>query len=199
MPRHFHAVTIPGFQRLLALGAMILFLLVAVPAGAQELDPNSPPPARDYVSCGHFETQADAQAALDAGTLDEIGMQSLDGDGDGIACEDAFLDPNSAPPANDYVSCGHFETQEDAQAALDSGELDATGRESLDGDGDGIACEVRWGEPATGATKTTTVAVQLPNTGAGVTAASSERGMMAAGVMLVSGVTLLVGRRLARR
>jgi hypothetical protein len=121
--------------------SLTLILLGASSAGAQDIDPDSPPPANDYVSCGHFETQADAQEVLDYGDLDERGRQSLDGDGDGIACEDAFPDPTSPPPAKDYVSCGHFETQEDAQEALDTGSLDELGRQSLDGDGDGIACE----------------------------------------------------------
>lgn len=112
------------------------------------------------------------------------------------------LDPNSPPPANDYVSCGHFETQEDAQAALDSGELDEIGMQSLDGDGDGIACEVRWGEPATGATDTgqeTTGVVSLPNTGVGPGETSANGGLLASLSLLLSGVMLLSSRRLARQ
>jgi hypothetical protein len=109
----------------------------------------------DPTSCGHYETQADAQAALDAGNLPK--PENLDWDSDGIACEEAFgLDPDSPPPARDYTTCGHFETQADAQAALDSGIL--PNPEFLDGDGDGIACEEAF---------VTQGATQLPNTGSG--------------------------------
>ncbi len=45
----------------------------------------------------------------------------------------------SAQAVVDPTSCGHFETWEDAQAALD--DPDFPNRENLDPDGDGIACE----------------------------------------------------------
>lgn len=170
MPRDFQPTVSFGLH-LIAIGAMMLLaMLAAMPASAQELDPNSPPPANDHVSCGHFDSRASAQETLDSGLLDELGRQSLDGDSDGIACEDAFLDPNSPPPARDYVSCGHFETQADAQEALDSGNLDELGRQSLDGDGDGIACENAFDttEPATDTDQETTGVVRLPNTGTGI-------------------------------
>jgi hypothetical protein len=74
--------------RLLAMALLaVVWAAMALPAGAQT---DSPPPARDYVSCGHFETQAGAQEVLDSGNLDANGVASLDADGDDIACEDAF-------------------------------------------------------------------------------------------------------------
>jgi hypothetical protein len=200
MIRHFQAAISGSFRRSVATGLMMLAaMLMATPAGAQELDPNSPPPANDYVSCGHFQTQADAQEVLDYGNLDELGRQSLDGDGDGIACEDAFLDPDSPPPARDYTSCGHFESQEGAQAALDSGLLDELGVQSLDGDGDGIACEDAFASapdaevvsaPATGVTS-------LPRTGTGpADGASDDTGALVLALVLMSGGALTLRRRL---
>lgn len=86
----------------------------------------------DSTSCGHFETQEDAQAALDARPkLSSV----LDSDGNGIACEEL---QSGGPVVVDPVSCGFFETQEDAQAALDDNPALAV---TLDSDGDGIACE----------------------------------------------------------
>lgn len=80
--------TLPGPARLLTLVLLAtIWAAMALPAAAQD---DGPPPARDYVSCGHFETQADAQEVLDAGDLDANGVLSLDADGDGIACENAF-------------------------------------------------------------------------------------------------------------
>lgn len=75
--------------RTLIVAAMLLMLwaVFASPASAQT---GGAPPARDYVSCGHFESQEDAQQVLDSGTLDENGIASLDPDGNGVACEDAF-------------------------------------------------------------------------------------------------------------
>lgn len=95
-----------------------------------------PPPEFDFVSCGHYDTQAFAQEALEANPEFAI---SLDPDGNGIACEGVF--DEGPPPVVDPVSCGHFETQEDAQDALDALDKWTTDAESLDPDGNGIACE----------------------------------------------------------
>lgn len=203
MIRHFQATASRSPRHTVAIGLMILAaMLIAMPAGAQELDPDSPPPVRDYVSCGHFETQIDAQIVLDSGNLDELGRQSLDGDGDGIACEEAFgLDPNSPPPAIDYTSCGHFESQEGAQEALDSGDLDELGVQSLDGDGDGMACEDAFAAaPAAHTQSAPDTTVRLPNTGAGTAKhASDETGTLALALVLMSGGALTVRRHLASR
>lgn len=58
--------------------ATVGFGLISASAGAH----------RDYTSCGHFETQGDAQESFDDGSVSN--PEYLDGDGDGIACEDAF-------------------------------------------------------------------------------------------------------------
>lgn len=201
MPRDFHT-PVPFGLRLVAAGLMtVLAMLTAMPVGAQELHPDDPPQVMDDLSCGHFETQADAQEALDHGNLDDLGRQSIDRNGDGTACEDAFLDPNSPPPARDYVSCGHFDSQESAQAALDSGDLDELGMQSLDGDGDGIACDVRWGEPvaAPAPGPAPTGVATLPNTGTGIVSSSGDSGFLIALMLILSGGLLRLGRSVANR
>jgi hypothetical protein len=199
MIRHFRATASRVLRRSVAIGLLVLaVMLMAMSAGAQELDPNSPPPVRDYVSCGHFESQIDAQVVLDSGNLDELGRQSLDGDGDGIACDEAFgLDPNSAPPATDYTSCGHFESQQSAQEVLDTGVLEDPS--ILDGDGDGIACEDAFAaDPAADTASTPAPAIRLPNTGSGAAAvASADTGALA--LVAMSGGALMLRRHLASR
>lgn len=191
----------PGLPRLVRAVFLItmmtaLWLALLLPAGAQD---EGPPPVPDYVSCGHFETQADAQAVLDSGQLDVNGIASLDGNGDGVACEEAFgqPDPNSPPPARDYVSCGHFETQADAQMVLDSGHLDANGVGSLDGDGDGIACEDAFasGNPEGAASTSPAPVTTLPKTGSGPV----ERGNLTAIMILASTMALASGATLRTR
>ncbi len=112
-------------QFLFAIALTVLAMLTVGlihPAGAQ----------MDRVSCGFFETQEDAQAALEV--RPELAI-TLDSDGDGIACEELVT---GGPVVVDPVSCGFFETREDAQAALDENpELAIT----LDSDGNGIACD----------------------------------------------------------
>ena len=90
------------------------------------------PAVVDPTSCGHFESQADAQAALDA--RPELAT-TLDSDGNGIACEQAGT---GGPDESIIPLCSDFETQEEAQEALDAAPESA---ESLDPDGNGIACE----------------------------------------------------------
>ncbi len=144
----------------------------------------------DPTSCGHYETQADAQSALDSGTVPN--PEHLDPDGDGIACEDAFgLDPDSPPPVRDYASCGHFASQAAAQQVLDSGTL--PNPESLDWDGDGIACEDVFG--ASGVTT-------LPSTGAGspLSPDSTTFSLLFAGFLFAAaGAALVRMRRLTIR
>jgi PAS domain-containing protein len=89
---------------------------------------------RDYAGCTSYATQEAAQTTLDR-TDDPVVVEILDGDGNGTACDEV---PGGGPAVVDPTSCGHFETREDAQAALDARpELAIT----LDSDGDGIACE----------------------------------------------------------
>lgn len=117
-----------------AIGVAILAMLMAgliQPVSAQ----------RDYAGCTSYATQEAAQTTLDR-TDDPVVVEILDGDGNGIACDER---PDGGPAVVDPTSCGHFETREDAQAALDARpELAIT----LDSDGDGIACkELQTGGP----------------------------------------------------
>lgn len=175
------------------------WLALAIPAGAQD---EGPPPVNDAVSCGGFQTQADAQEVLVFGELDADGIFALDPDGNGIACEGVFppLDPNSPPPARDYVSCGHFDSQASAQEMLDSGLLDENGRASLDGDGDGIACEIRWGAPSGENVSTAPTSVTtLPKTGIGPGADDGHvAAVMSTILALMSGALLAVRKQIAR-
>ena len=158
----------------------------AQPAGAQE---TGGPAVIDPTSCGHFESQEDAQEALHSDDLPN--SESLDPDGDGIACEMRWpVDPVSPPAVYDPTSCGHFETQEDAQAAYNSGDLPEP--ENLDADGDGIVCEFRWGEVETDAggssadgADTGTDVVVLPDTGAGTAAMGGHGATLIALLALV--------------
>lgn len=119
------------------LGVVLAFGLGLVLAAALPFVPTATAQV-DRVTCGFFETQEDAQAYLDSGQGDPA---ILDGDGDGIACEEAFEVPGAEP---DPVTCGHFEDQEGAQWYLDSGAGDPA---LLDPDGDGIACEDFFNPP----------------------------------------------------
>ena len=127
MERHvLPAIGAGNTQWTLLAVTLALFSIIALTftqtAGAQ----------RDYASCGHFDTQADAQAALDANP--ELAT-TLDVDGNGIACEES---QTGGPVVVDPVSCGFFEAQEDAQAVVDG---DPGLGPTLDSDGDGIACD----------------------------------------------------------
>ena len=86
----------------------------------------------DPASCGHYETQADRQADLNAHPLFAA---SMDGSANRVACHEFRT---GGPVVVDPASCGHFEVQEDAPIALGQNLGLAP---SPDGDGDGIACE----------------------------------------------------------
>lgn len=149
----------------------------------------------DRASCGHFDTQEDAQTALDENP--EL-VTTLDSDGDGIACEELQA---GGPVVIDPVSCGFFETREDAQTALDEDPELAT---TLDNDGNGIACETlpkgTGGETSTTGGETTTSgtsgrAIALPNTGAG----AAERDRTFPWTMPVTALVLTFGGVLIAR
>lgn len=95
--------------------------------------------------------------------------------------------PTSTPKV-DHRTCPDFKYQEDAQAAFVAGNL------SLDGDGNGVACQtlphrpVHHTTPAP-ATTTTHVAVPIDNTS---TAALANTGASAT-VPLILGVALVLG------
>ncbi len=87
----------------------------------------------DVGACGVYESQADAQADLDANP--DL-AETLDADGNGVACEGGFDSPGTGPI--DVGACGVYDSQADAQADLDA---DPSLAPELDGDGNGIACE----------------------------------------------------------
>ena len=108
------------------------------------------------------------------------------------------------PTVIDPTSCGHFETQEGAQEAFDSGDLPDP--ENLDADGDGIVCEFRWDEgetdtsgPSTDGADTGTNVVALPDTGVGTAATGGHGAMLSTLLALVcaGGGLLLQARKLA--
>ena len=82
----------------------------------------------DGGACDMFDSQEDAQHALNSDPSDPLG---LDADNDGVACE-------NLPSLNAALSCDDFATQAEAQAVYDA---DTSDPFDLDGDGDGVACE----------------------------------------------------------
>ena len=117
-------------RKLLLLSALCaLAMLVASPALAQ-----------DELNCDDFATQAAAQAELESDMSDPNG---LDGDDDGLACEDSGLPAGgsgggSGSGGQGDLDCADFATQQEAQAEYDSDPSDPNG---LDADDDGVACE----------------------------------------------------------
>lgn len=117
--------------------AVILTLLGVIafvsplPGFAQGDSPGTGP--IDVGACGVYESQADAQADLDANP--DL-AETLDGDGDGVACQGGLDSPGTGPI--DVGACGTYDSQADAQADLDANPDLAP---ELDGDGNGIACE----------------------------------------------------------
>lgn len=176
----------------IAIGVAVLAIMAALSvaftglAGAQS----------DNTSCEDFEFRGDAQVYFDTHEISDPSV--FDPDGDGIVCEFLFgeVDPNTI--ARDYASCGHFETQADAQAALDSGQLEHPS--FLDSDGDGYACEFRFGEMNAPETGTSEIAqpIALPNTGAGTTAGGDRgNGLLVVTLLLMSGMAVRLQQRLA--
>jgi micrococcal nuclease len=91
------------------------------------------------LDCGHFATQEEAQRML---KQDRSDPNYLDGDSDGVACED-LPSTNDQPPdvssgGDGDLDCANFATQEEAQKVL---KQDRSDPNYLDGDGDGMACE----------------------------------------------------------
>jgi excalibur calcium-binding domain-containing protein len=131
--------------RVLVSGFLLLgSLMVASPAVANH------EPEVDLFDCVDFAFQEDAQATYIAGLLLDD-PSHLDGDNDGIACENlpsrggrpapspdaGQPQPSPGQPA-DVSNCANFGFQEDAQAVLNSDPSDPNG---LDGDNDGVACQ----------------------------------------------------------
>jgi micrococcal nuclease len=109
------------------------------PAASQSASPGSG--VDSNLDCASFETHEEAQRVLEQDPSDP---HYLDGDGDGVACEElAENQPDDQPPStgsgNDSdLDCASFATHEQAQKVY---EQDLSDPHYLDGDGDGVACE----------------------------------------------------------
>ncbi|WP_256391489.1 excalibur calcium-binding domain-containing protein [Natronoarchaeum rubrum] len=99
------------------------------------------PPPRDY-NCDDFDTWEEANEVYE----NSSGEYGLDGDGDGIPCEDlpgAPDDGNGDNGEDEDYNCEDFETWEEANEVYE----DSPGEHGLDGDGDGVPCETLPGAP----------------------------------------------------
>jgi hypothetical protein len=137
-------------------------LCAAVLATAFSAGVVGPAGAQGDLDCGDFDSQADAQANLEANPSDPNG---LDGNDDGEACENydysggsnGGTDPgDESPTGSDTpvnsddtdgdgsgdLDCANFGSQEAAQAEYNADPSDPNG---LDRDDDGYACEVFFG------------------------------------------------------
>lgn len=117
----------------------------------------------------------------------------------GVTFVNVPVEVDGGPVVVDPVSCGHFETQTDAQTYFETYDLDDPS--VLDPDGDGIACEFRFGEVTTGDEVSDGAAetIALPNTGAGTaTAPDQSNSALTMTLLLVSGIAFGLHRRLAR-
>ena|SRR5215208_3161847 len=109
------------------------------PAASQSATPGSG--ADTNLDCASFETHEEAQRVFEQDLSDP---HYLDGDGDGVACEELAENlPDDQPPStgtgtDSDLDCASFETHEQAQRVL---KQDPSDPNYLDGDGDGVACE----------------------------------------------------------
>jgi hypothetical protein len=109
---------------------LLALVLLALPALAQ-----------DELNCTDFAFQEDAQAEYNSDPSDPNG---LDGDDDGLACEDlpsrggSGTGGDDQAAAQDEFDCDDFDSQAEAQAVLEQDDDDPN---DLDGDADGQACE----------------------------------------------------------
>ena len=93
------------------------------------------------LDCASFQTHEEAQRVLEQEPSDP---HYLDGDGDGVACEElAENQPDDQPPStgsgtDSDLDCASFATHEQAQKVY---EQDLSDPHYLDGDGDGVACQ----------------------------------------------------------
>ncbi|HEV2529590.1 MAG TPA: excalibur calcium-binding domain-containing protein [Thermomicrobiales bacterium] len=138
-------------QRFIMAATMLLTLVL----GLAILAPALVSAGAGNANCDDFASQQEAQRFFqDNGGSPTNNVAGLDDNSDGIACETYFgggsiiVDPpvDGGPPVVDPVTCGFFETQADAQDFLDAGQGNP---EFLDPDGDGYACEFRFGEVMT--------------------------------------------------
>jgi len=106
----------------------------------------------------------------------------------------AFTSPQAGLAQRDPISCGFFDTQEDAQAALDENpDLALT----LDSDGNDIACEGVFDEDEDDGEvdDEDEVVAALPSTGTGTTTAQDGLGALGAELLAFAAVAGLLGLR----
>jgi micrococcal nuclease len=109
------------------------------PAASQSASPGSG--GDSNLDCASFDTHEEAQRVFEQDLSDP---HYLDGDGDGVACEDLpKSQPDDQPPSagssrDRNLDCASFATHEQAQRVL---EQDPSDPHYLDGDDDGVACE----------------------------------------------------------
>ena len=109
------------------------------PAAPQTTSPGSGKDSN--LDCASFETHEVAKRVFEQDLSDP---HYLDGDGDGVACEEqAENQPDDQLPSvgsgsDSDLNCASFATHEQAQRVL---EQDPSDPNYLDGDGDGVACE----------------------------------------------------------
>ena len=90
----------------------LIFALFLIPVAIAAFAFGSTASAQtDPVNCDSFDSQAEAQAVLDADPGDEHG---LDGDNDGIACEDL---PSKAAADAEAAAAAEADAAADAEAA----------------------------------------------------------------------------------
>lgn len=134
------------------------FLASGAVASAQTVDP---------VSCGHFDSQEAAQTALDQLLEGDLGRDSLDSDGDGIACEDA----------THLIVCSEFANLREAQAYVARWAPGTEFPNLEDDDGNGIFCEALFGTDGSedGDSESSEIGpvTQLPANGSGERGAQS--------------------------
>ena len=97
-----------------------------------------PLPSDGDYNCADFVTRAQAKIVLERDPSDP---HYLDGDGDGVPCEDLPARTNGKIPplpADGDYNCADFVTRAQAKAVLDR---DPGDPHYLDGDGDGVPCE----------------------------------------------------------
>lgn len=109
------------------------------PAASQSASPGTG--ADSNLDCASFETHEEAQRVLEQDPSDP---NYLDGDGDGVACEELAENqsddqpPSTGSGSGSDLDCASFATHEQAQKVY---EQDLSDPNYLDGDGDGVACE----------------------------------------------------------
>lgn len=112
---------------------LVLFLALSalLPVGTNAAPTAGLQGARD---CADYPSQTFAQVALDN---NPDAAPGLDPDGNGVACDSEV---GTASDSDQSSSCADFETQANAQAALDAPNAGDALVPSLDADSDGVAC-----------------------------------------------------------